>query len=128
MKKIIEKSFFLVSGWLAILLGTIGAFLPLLPTTPFIILAAFCFSKSSERLHNWLLQHKVFGSLIQNWERYGVIQLKAKWLATISIVVLMSYPIIFGTFPLWLKAVALSTVSLVMIFIWTRPSQVPQAK
>ena len=54
----------LMAGFLSLALGTIGIFLPLLPTTPFVLLAAVCFAKASPRFHNWLLQHRTFGPIV----------------------------------------------------------------
>ena len=122
MKKNIKKISYLIAGWMSLLLAFIGVFLPLLPTTPFVLLAAFCFSRSSEKLHSWLLRHKLFGPLISDWEQDGVIRLKAKWIATISIVLLISYPLIWGTFAIALKLIAVTSVSCVLVFIWSRPS------
>ena len=122
MKKHIKKIAYLIAGWMSLLLAFIGVFLPLLPTTPFVLLAAFCFSRSSEKLHSWLLQHKLFGPLISDWEQDGVIRLKAKWIATISILLLISYPLIWGTFAITLKLVAAGSVCCVLVFIWSRPS------
>ena len=60
-------------GFIALALGMAGAVLPLLPTTPFILLAAFCFARSSRRFHNWLLNHRTFGPMIENWRQEGAI-------------------------------------------------------
>lgn len=55
-------------GWISLILGVIGIVLPLLPTTPFILLSAWCFSQSSKRFHLWLKQHKFFGPIIEDWQ------------------------------------------------------------
>ena len=57
-----------ICGSISLILGILGAFLPILPTTPFIILAAFCFSNGSERIHNWMIEHKVWGPPIKDWQ------------------------------------------------------------
>lgn len=64
----VKKTLLITSGVLSLVLGIIGAFLPLLPTVPLVLLSAFCFARSSERLHNWLLNHRVFGRIIQDFE------------------------------------------------------------
>ena len=118
----LKRSLFLVCGIISLILGVIGIFLPLLPTTPFVLLAAYCFSKSSEKLHQWLLNHKYLGKIIREWEMYGVIRTRIKWVATVSIVVMVSYPLTFMVPYLWLKLVIILSISLVLLFIWTRPS------
>ena len=76
------KPFYNVAGALAVLLGILGLFLPLLPTTPFLLLASWCFARGSDRLHRWLLSHRVFGEYLRNFEAGRGIPLKAKILAT----------------------------------------------
>lgn len=79
---------FALLGGLALLLGLIGAFLPVLPTTPFILLSAFCFGKSSPRLYAWLVSHPLCGPLIQDWQNHrGVrahIRRRALWMMALS--------------------------------------------
>ena len=108
-------------GSISLILGFVGVFLPLLPTTPFILLSAYCFSQSSPRLHAWLLTSRLFGNTIRNWEQHGAISVQAKRLATFMIVLLISYPLVFSPMPWLLKALAASTCIGVLIFIWTRP-------
>ena len=118
-----KKIMFLTIGWISLLLGFIGIFLPILPTTPFAILSAWCFSKSSERLHNWLLSNRTLGPLIKDWERYGVIRMKAKILSTVMIVLLFSYTLIFVKVNLIIKSIVSLIGISVLTFIWTRPSE-----
>ncbi len=75
--------FWLGSGFGALLLGLIGAVLPVIPTTPFILLAAACFSKGSPRWHRWLREHPHFGTMVRNWEEHGAIGRRAKILAVV---------------------------------------------
>lgn len=113
---------FLMLGWVCILLAIIGIFLPLLPTTPFLLLAAFLFSKGSKRLHSWLLSQKTFGPIIKNWEQNGAIAPRAKALSTIMIIILFSYTLIFVNVVLWIKIVVFLTGACVLTFILTRPN------
>ncbi len=108
-------------GLFSLLLGVIGMFLPLLPTVPLLLLAVFCFARSSERLHDWLVNHPRLGPPIRDWQRSGAISLPAKRLATASIALAFLIPYFIGVRPqiLTLQAVVLSGV---LIFIWTRPS------
>jgi hypothetical protein len=122
-----QKVVFLILGWLCLLLGILGIFLPVLPTTPFALLAAYFFSKSSKNLHAWLLRQKHLGPLIQNWERHGVIRPRAKVLATVTMVVLFSYTNLFVPVSIFIKILINSIAVGVLIFIWTRPSEVPKA-
>lgn len=75
------KTLLTIAGILALLLGIIGLFLPLLPTTPFLLLASACFARGSTRLHGWLLQHRVFGVYLRNVEAGNGIPLRAKIVA-----------------------------------------------
>lgn len=64
----VKRAIYLAIGTLALALGAIGLFLPVLPTTPFVILAAACYLRSSERMHEWLLQSELFGETIENYQ------------------------------------------------------------
>lgn len=70
-----KKGIFAVAGTISLALGAAGVFLPILPTTPFLLLSATCYYKGSERMHRWLLNNKLFGSYIRNYkERKGISQ------------------------------------------------------
>ena len=101
-------------------LGAIGVLLPLVPTTPFVLLAAFAFARGSPRLRHWLESHPRFGPPIQDWERYGAIAPRAKRLATLSIVLTFGLSVALGLKPSVLAIQAL-TLSAVAVFLWTRP-------
>ena len=111
----------LLLGLICVALAIIGVVLPLLPTVPFLLLAAFCFARSSERLHYWLLSHPRLGPPIEDWQSRGAINPAAKRLATISIALVFGLSLALGlkTTVLLIQAVVLSGV---LIFIWTRPS------
>jgi uncharacterized membrane protein YbaN (DUF454 family) len=113
---------YLLLGHFFLLLGFVGLFLPLLPTTPFILLSAFFYSKGSTRMHQWLLGSKYFGSLIEDWNKKGAINIKAKILSTIMIVLLFSYSLFLLQVILILKFVVALIGVLVLGFILSRPS------
>lgn len=107
-------------GLTAVALAMLGVLLPLLPTVPFLLLAAFCFARSSERLHAWMLEHPTLGPPIQDWQQSGAINRRAKMMATISVIAVfaLSWILNVKTTVLIIQAVVLTCV---MVFIWTRP-------
>ena len=68
-----KKLLLVIAGILAVTLGTIGVFVPLLPTTPFLLIASYCFVRSSEQLHNWLMNHRFFGKYLQNYIKFRAV-------------------------------------------------------
>lgn len=83
-------------GWVALTLGAIGVVLPLLPTTPFIILAAFAFGRSSRRLQNWLENNRTFGPIIAEWRTNGAIAPRNKAIAITMMLAAFSASIAMG--------------------------------
>ena len=83
------KTIWMLAGILALALGMLGVFLPGLPTTPFVLLAATCFAKGSPRWHRWLLSHPYCGPMIRDWEQNRSLPLRIKVLA-ISLMLLMT--------------------------------------
>ncbi len=112
------RIFWLALGWLSIGLGILGIALPLLPTTPFLLLAAYAFSQGSERLHQWLLTHPTFGPPINDWNEYRAISRRVKVFATLSIGLIFSVTLIIGV-PLWALAAQASVLTVVLFFLWT---------
>jgi uncharacterized membrane protein YbaN (DUF454 family) len=96
---------------------------PLLPTTPFLLLAAFVFSKGSPRLHHWLIAHRTFGPIIQEWQQHRVIPLRVKRIGVFTIILMMSPAIVFGSFPVWLKGLSTLIGLGVITLIYSYPSQ-----
>ena len=76
-KKLIKYTW-IVAGSISLLLGLIGILIPILPTTPFLLLTAYCYLRGSQRLYNWLINHAVFGSYIYNYVTYGAVSKTVK--------------------------------------------------
>ncbi|MBW7922309.1 MAG: YbaN family protein [Rubellimicrobium sp.] len=112
----------LLLGHLALGLGVVGIFLPLLPTTPFLLLAALAFSRSSPRLARWLHDHPRLGPPIRDWRDHGVIGRGAK-LAVVAAVVLSVGGSLWLAIPWWALAVQVAILACVLLFVLTRPSQ-----
>lgn len=115
-----KRIIYVVLGLLSVGLGFLGAFLPLLPTTPFLLLAAFFFSKSSERLYNWLLNHRLFGKLIRDWREHRAIAPRAKVMSIALIIPAYSYTIFWHDFHIALKIVLGALAIWSIVFILTR--------
>ena len=113
----------LIGGWIALGLGTIGIFLPVLPTTPFVLVAAWCFSKGSREMHRWLLEHRWFGPTVRSWEEHGVIPLRAKLVSTAVMVPLVGYMALFSDAPGWAVLIAVPLALYGLWFIWSKPSR-----
>lgn len=107
-------------AWVSLILGIIGAFLPVMPTVPFILLAAFAASRGSERLRHWLVTHPKFGQAIIDWERDGSVRRRAKWLATLMMTASSVSMVIFS--PVWwVPAIGIGVMALTAIWLWRRP-------
>lgn len=110
-------------GAVALVLGIVGIFLPLLPTTPFILLAAACWARASPRLHRRLLAHPHFGPMIENWERYHSIPLKVK----LTSIGLLSISICFSIYLVrdkpWLQVLMAAFALCVAVWMWRLPTQ-----
>ena len=96
---------FNLAGAIALGLGIVGIFLPLLPTTPFVLLAAACFARGSERFHQWLLANRTFGPMVQEWEGHRSLPYLTKITAIVMMSVTMAISITFFVRPAWLKVV-----------------------
>lgn len=121
--KFAYKTLLFVLGWLCVLLGLIGALLPIVPTTPFLILAAYLFSKSSPKVHSWLTSLPYFGSAIIDWEQNKVIRPKAKVMSVFVIILIFGMSIgltkIHANLKIMLVVIGLSCIA----FILTRKSR-----
>jgi hypothetical protein len=115
------RGLFIAAGLLCVGLGVLGIFLPLLPTTPFLLLAAACFARSSPALHRWLLARPRLGALIRDWQAHGVIATAVKVRVTLLVALTFGLALAFARTPVWAKAAALAVILGALAFIWTRP-------
>ncbi len=117
----ISRSLWLAAGLAALLLAALGVALPLLPTTPFVLLAAFAFARSSDRWHTWLLRHRIFGPIIANWRHHGAINRRAKIASIVSMVGIFVLSLLLSVSApvLAVQAVALTGAG---AFVLSRPS------
>lgn len=83
----------LIAGTVSLLLGIMGIFLPILPTTPFLLLAAACYARSSDRAHNWLLNHHLFGPALRRWRETQTISRRAKIISLLMLNLSISFSI-----------------------------------
>ncbi|WP_372655142.1 YbaN family protein [Halobacteriovorax sp.] len=118
------NAIYIAFGILALILGVIGIFLPLLPTTPLLILSAYCFSKGSKKLHHWLLTRPRIGPMIKDWEDNKVIRPRAKVLSTVMIILLFGYTLIYVNVVIWIKILSTLIGISVLSFILTRKSHI----
>ena len=115
-----------ILGWLLFAVGFVGIFVPVLPTTVFMLLALWCFSRSSEHFHNWLYTHRHFGPPLQLWQEHRVIPLKAKYIAILFMTGSLIYVFLFSTTPDWARALMSSSMAFGAWYILTKPSFPPE--
>jgi uncharacterized membrane protein YbaN (DUF454 family) len=105
-------------GFLFIGLGIIGIFLPLLPTTPFILLAAGCFAKSSPRWHRWLLANRTFGPMIKNWEEHQCISCNSRRIAVLSVIFFGGYSVVFALADVYMITFGAALILFTLVYLY----------
>lgn len=124
-----KKALFVVAGSVSLGLGVAGVFLPVLPTTPFLLLAAFCYLRSSQRLYDWLMNHRIFGAYIQSYITYRAIRQSVRigTLAFLWLTLLISILIVPNTYVRVFLVVVGTAVSIHLVCLRTMPKQGPDA-
>mgnify|MGYP001341472126 FL=1 len=120
-----KRTILISLGWLCVGLGFVGVFVPGIPTTIFLIIALWAFTKSSEKLRHWLLNHKRFGPILNNWQEHKVVPRRAK----ILMVVLMSLAVIlfyYSSQSLILTIGLIIILVSVAIYVISLPSKTPE--
>jgi uncharacterized membrane protein YbaN (DUF454 family) len=120
------RTSFVVMGHASLAVGFVGIFVPLLPTTPFVLLAAVCYSRGSDRFHTWLHQHPRFGPMIHAWREHRAIGARAKVVAAVTVILSAAYS--YSRLDLPWNAVALVVCAGVLVFILSRPSTPARSK
>lgn len=111
----VKKTLLLACGWVCVALGLLGALLPLLPTTPFLLLASACFMRGSPRLNAWLMAHPTFGPVLHNWHTHRAVSRTVKRKANIMIV--LSFSLSVYLVPLWWhKAMLLGMLAILLVW------------
>jgi uncharacterized membrane protein YbaN (DUF454 family) len=114
-------------GSLFFALGVAGAVLPVLPTTPFMLLALWAFSKSSARLEAWLLAHKRFGPPLVRWREHRVVPLRVKLVAWASMAASLAWMTFWSPAPRWTVVVTAALMAYGVWFVARLPSKPPAA-
>jgi uncharacterized protein len=116
---LIKRRLYLAAGFTSVALGALGTVLPLLPTVPFMILAAFCFARSSPALEARLMNHPGFGHHLVAWREKGVVSRRAKWSAATAFAI--SIAIGLGTLSLPWSMLPVGVAIICLTWIWRKP-------
>ena len=119
----VVRAIFFVAGLAALALGVAGIFLPVLPTTPLVLLAAACFARSYRPFHEWMLAHRLFGPLLQEWHEHRSIPYRTKLFAIGMMAVTLGASIVFFVEPPWLKAALAAFGVALGIWMYQLPSR-----
>jgi uncharacterized membrane protein YbaN (DUF454 family) len=111
---------------LCVVLGVIGIFVPVMPTIPFLIVAAWAASRRSPRLHHWLVNHPRFGRQLREWNAHGVVPRRAKWFST-GMMACSCVAMLVVAPARWLPAVAagILCIAAVLAWLWRRRERPP---
>jgi uncharacterized membrane protein YbaN (DUF454 family) len=117
----LARHLWIAAGFLSLVAGAVGVVLPFLPTVPFVILAAFCFSKGSKRWERWLVEHPKLGPYVKDWREHHAVPFRAKLLATVMMAISCT-----GTWflaPLKFAWIPTAVCAAVAVWLWRLPSR-----
>ncbi|MCV6584355.1 MAG: YbaN family protein [Marinibacterium sp.] len=117
----LARPLWLLAGGLALVLGALGVVLPVLPTTPFVLLAAFCFARSSPRIAAYLEEHRIFGPMIEDWRRTGAIAPRYKRIAVGMMGAALGLSLVMGV-PVRVLIIQVVAIALAATYVLSRPS------
>lgn len=119
----VVRALFFVAGVVSLVLAVAGVFLPVLPTTPLVLLAAACFARSYRPFHEWLVAHRLFGPMLREWHEHRSIPYRTKIFAISMMAGTLGVSIVFFVDPPWLKA-ALAAFGLALgVWMYRLPSR-----
>jgi len=118
----IRSFLYVAGGWVCVGLAVVGALLPLVPTTPFLLLASWCFYRGSPRIHAWLHRSKLFGPTLDDWQHYHGIRKSMKYRTIGMVAAVVTMSLLLNSLPWWLRYVALGLVAVGLYVIWTVPT------
>ena len=124
----LTRTLLVAGGTLCVALGILGIFLPVLPTTPFLLLAAFCYARSSNRFHHWLMTNRWFGEYIRNYREGRGIPLKQKVLTILLLWLTIGYAAWFVVPPWWAKVILLGIAAGVTLHLIRTKTFKPEAR
>ncbi len=119
------RAAYMALGWVSVGLAIVGAVLPVMPTTPFLIVAAWAFARGSRRMAAWLYGHRIFGPMLTRWDAHRVIPLWAKIFASAAMSVSLTWLALGVQVVWWAWAATAALMALGAAYIWSKPSRPP---
>jgi uncharacterized membrane protein YbaN (DUF454 family) len=113
---------YVAGGWACLALAMLGVVLPLLPTTPFVLLASWCFYRGSPRIHAWLHRSRTFGPTLDDWHHYHGIRRSLKHRAVLMVLAVVVLSMLYNSLPWWLRYLTVGLVACGLYVIWTVPT------
>ncbi len=121
MQQLLPLLLWRIAGAISLAMGAIGIFVPVLPTTPFVLLASFCFARGSPALHRWLFANQAFGPMLREWDEHRSIPYRTKIAAIAMMSTSLAASIAFAVDPTWLQV----TLALLGIALAIRIYRIP---
>ena len=118
----VRSLLYVAAGWACLALAVLGAILPILPTTPFVLLASWCFYRGSPRIHAWLHRSRWFGPTLDDWHHYHCIRRSLKDRAMRMVVVVAACTLLFNSLAWYLQYLVIGLVACGLYTIWTVPT------